>query len=67
MQKFRDDLVHFKNSWNKFSKEYEGLKIRSKDLVPFSKDLKGNLKINLDKGETELVILRNIVKMNLER
>ena len=63
LQKFRDDLVTFKETWNKFSKEFEGIKIRSFDLVPFFKELKGNLSFT---GENDAGIMRNIVKMSLE-
>lgn len=63
LQKFRNDLVDFKAIWNHFSKEYEGLKIRSLDLMPFFKHLKGNLAFT---GETDSGIMRHIVKMNLE-
>lgn len=46
-----------------FSKEFEGIKIKSNDLVAFFKELKGELAF---KGENEKGILRNIVKMSLE-
>ena len=63
LQKFRDDLEAFKATWQGYSKEYEGAKIRAMDLVSFFKDLKGNLGMH---GETDKVILRNCVKMNLD-
>jgi hypothetical protein len=63
LQKFRDDLADFKETWNEFSKEFDGLKVRSFDLVPFFKSIKGNLSFS---GESDSGIMRNIVKMNLE-
>lgn len=53
----------FKIAWARFSKEYEGIKVRSDDLVDLFKVMDG--KIGL-KEENERVILRSIVKMNLE-
>src|SRR5438105_407810 len=46
-----------------FSKDFEGVKIKSVDLVPFFKELKGNLAFV---GENDAGIMRNIVKMSLE-
>ena len=64
LQQFRDDLEEFKQVWLKFSKEHQGIKIRMFELTHFIKDLKGNLGMH---GESDQVILRNCVKMNLER
>lgn len=63
LQRFRDDLQNFKNTWSIFSREYEGVRIRSIDLIQFFKGLKGNLGMH---NESDQHILRNIVKMNLE-
>ena len=63
LQKFQDDLDSFKLIWIQFSIEYEGIKIRSDQLVKFFKSLKGNL--GMEKiSESE--VMKNIVKMNLE-
>lgn len=64
LQKFRDDLQNFKSIWSIYSKEHEGIKIKALDLVQFFKLLKGNLGMH---DESDPQILRNIVKMNLER
>ncbi|CDW83739.1 cation channel family protein [Stylonychia lemnae] len=63
LQQFREDLIKFKFTWSKFSKEFEGLKIRSLDLVAYFKELEGNLGM---KDDTDKNIMRYIVKMNLE-
>jgi len=64
LQQFREDLIKFKFTWAKFSNEFEGLKIRSLDLVNYFKELEGNLGM---KDDTDKNIMRYIVKMNLER
>ena len=63
LQQFREDLDSFKITWAKCAKEFQGLKVRSLDLVFLFKDLGGNLGM---KNETEKTIMRYIVKMNLE-
>lgn len=64
LQQFKDDLVMFKETWMKYAKEYAGIKINWLDLTPFFKDLKGNLGMS---NEQDNIIMRNMVKMNIER
>ena len=49
--------------WQRFSKEHSGIKIRMFELIGFIKELKGNLGMH---GESDNVILRNCVKMNID-
>lgn len=74
LQRFRDDLQCFKTSWAVYSKEYQGLsfllyffvgiKVKSMDLLYFFKKMQGNLSMS---HESNGHVMRNIVKMNLER
>ena len=64
LSKFRTDLVNFKLTWATYAKEYDGLKMRALDLIPFFKELKGDLGMHTESAQH---ILRNIVKMSLER
>lgn len=64
LQQFRADLEKFKITWMKYSREFTGIKMRALDLVPFFRDLEGKLSFG---NASEAEILRNIVKMDLER
>jgi hypothetical protein len=48
IEEFNDNLVHFKDIWNKFSKENAGLRMHQKWLFPFMKELKPPLGIGED-------------------
>lgn len=61
---FREDLESFKKTWNVFAKEHEGIRIKANDLVSFFRSLGGNLAFG---NVSDQEIMRNIVKMNLER
>lgn len=63
LQQFRDDLQNFKETWEIYAKEFEGIKIKSLDLVNFFRELKGELGMHTTEDK---YIYRNCVKMNLE-
>ena len=43
LQQFRNDLETFKLTWEKYAREFTGIKIRANDLVAFYKHLGGKL------------------------
>ena len=61
---FREDLQQFKIIWLQFSREYEGIRVKSKDLLDFFKKLGGNLAFG---NASDNEIIRYLVKMNIER
>ncbi len=63
LQQFKDDLGRFKITWQKYSKEHAGLKIKWLDLINFFKDLRGDIGMA---NEEDNIIMRNMVKMNIE-
>ena len=64
LQQFKDDLNMFKETWMKYAREHAGIKIKALDLTPFFKELKGDLGMS---SEQDNFIVRNMVKMNIER
>ena len=63
LEQFRNDLNNFKETWQIFAKEFDGLKISQLSLTKFFKMLKGDLGMS---KEADTSIMRNCVKMNLE-
>ena len=61
---FREDLQQFKIIWLQFSREYGGIRVKSKDLLDFFKKLGGNLAFG---NASDNEIIRYLVKMNIER
>ena len=48
IEEFNENLIHFRDKWNKFTKENAGLRMHQKWLFPFMKELKPPLGIGED-------------------
>jgi len=64
LDRFKTDVQSFKITWKKFSRDFDGFKIRGNDIQKFFKELKGDLGMSMitDKKTVE----RELVIMNLQ-
>jgi len=64
LDRFKTDVQSFKITWKKFSRDFDGFKIRGNDIQKFFKELKGDLGMSMitDKKTIE----RELVIMNLQ-
>jgi hypothetical protein len=65
LDRFKGDVTNFKHVWKKFSKDYEGFKIRGDDLKVFFMELKGDLGMANMKNDRKGVD-RDLIIMNLQ-
>lgn len=63
LDRFKSDLLTFKQTWKKYSAEYDGFKIRGLDIDKFMKELKGDLGMSGEKNQK--AIERQLVMMNI--
>ncbi len=65
LDRFKADVTNFKFVWKRYSKDFDGFKIRGDDLKNFFMDLKGDLGMANMKNDRKGVD-RDLIIMNLQ-